>query len=388
VSNFGRTFAAWASERTNAPVAFHEFAALAVCAAALGNRLWVDAGWGRIYPHLWVCLTGRSRSRKTTVVNLAASLLARADESVELPHDFTREALYDQLAARPWGLLRWREMGSVLKAMKREYNAGTLETLTDFWDSPATTKRRTKSSGEILITRPSITILAAAKERWFVENIRREDIEGGFMSRWLFVSSDEVNGAGRFFGNPRTSAEHYQEESMVDHLRGLTQQPEGGIEPGEGGAMLETWITQWEARGWTEDTDPADFAQRAGAQVTKLAIALMAARGEIGSGIRDIDRHAAESAIALYEESFRCGQHLVEQLRPNSPRSEEMERVRAIVAKEKRITRRELLRRVKMQLRDVEPIIETLRAGGWVKVEESDSPAGGGPKSVFYKWSG
>lgn len=386
-SNFGKVFQAYASERTNAPVAFHQFAALTVCAAALGNRVWVDAAWGRIYPAFWVCLTGRSRVRKTTVVNLAAALLARADESIELPHDFSREALYEQLAARPWGLLRWREMGSVLKALKRDYNAGTLETLTDFWDSPATVKRRTKSGGELLITRPAISILAAAKERWFIENIRREDIEGGFMSRWLFVSSDEVNGAGRFFGNPRSTAEQYQEESMVAHLRELTQQPEGGIDPGEGGAVIEKWVTKWEARGWDEDTDPADFAARAGAQITKLAVALMAARGEISLGVRSLDAKAAEGAIAMYEESFRCGQQLVEQLRPNSPRSEELERVRAIVAKERAITRRELLRRTKMQLRDIEPILETLTGSGHVKIERSPQP-GGGAEIVLYRWAG
>ena len=184
---FSAAYEQWVTQRTSASVAYHRYGALAVLGAALGNRVYIDMGWGRVYPSLWVCLVGRSNDRKSTAINLACSLLAQADQSIELPHDFTREAMYEFLAARSFGLLRWREMGSVLESMNREYNAGVLSTLTDLWDSPFMTKRRTIGGGEIQITWPAVSILGGAKERWFVENIRARDIEGGFIGRWLFV---------------------------------------------------------------------------------------------------------------------------------------------------------------------------------------------------------
>ena len=57
-NNFISAYTAYAKDHTSAPETFHQFAALSVCAAALGNRVWVEAGFGRVYPASWVCLIG------------------------------------------------------------------------------------------------------------------------------------------------------------------------------------------------------------------------------------------------------------------------------------------------------------------------------------------
>ena len=378
---FGKAFEEYASGRTNAPAVFHRFAALSVCAAALGNRVYLDAGWGRIYPSMWVCFVGRSGVRKSTAVNLASSLLAKADASLVLPHDFTREAFYDIVAARPFGLLHWRELGSVLKSLGREYNAGLLPTLVDFWDSPSLIKRRTKGSGEIQICYPAVSILAAAKVRWFVESVTREDIEGGFLGRWLFVSAQENNGAGHFFGMPRTEAEWHQYGSLITHLEALTQY-EAELVPGEGGVVLEEWLRGWEARDWNEDKDPADFAPRAGTHIVKLAIALQATYGP--SHLMELEREAIEKAIAMWEYAFECGQQLVGVMNNNSRSADERGRVLSFIRSQGVATRRDIYRKFGMTPRDLDGLLESLTEAELISADrqERDGP---GKRTVLYR---
>src|SRR3989304_3173322 len=189
--DFLHAYTDWAGRRTNAPSIFHQFSGLVILDAALGNRTYLDAGWGLIYPPMWLCLLGRSGVRKTTAVNLAAGVLRDAQPDIELPHDFSREALYVHLAERPAGFLRWREMGSVLQTMQLKYMQGTKETLMDMWDSPPTMTRRTMAGKLIVVERPAVSILAAGQPHWFKDNISEAEVAGGFLARWLIVSSDE-----------------------------------------------------------------------------------------------------------------------------------------------------------------------------------------------------
>ncbi len=372
----------WVTQRTSASVAYHRYAALLICGAALGNRVYIDMGWGRVYPSMWLCFIGRSNDRKSTAINLACSLLGQADQSVELPHDFTREAMYEFLAARSHGLLRWREMGSVLEAMGREYNSGVLSTLTDLWDSPYMTKRRTKGSGEIQITWPAVSILGGAKERWFIDNIKPRDIEGGFLGRWLFVRSGggEENNGDRLFGQSYSDADARQRDSLVTHLQQLTEY-EGEMQPGEGGVVAEAWWKEWRAKGWDEDTDPADFAARAGTQVIKLAMAIQASEGP--SHLLELEPEAVRKACKLYEYSFYCARPLVEKMRHHSRASEEVEKVLSFIRTEPTMARRDVYRKFRMKRRDLDELLESMIEAELIIVEKVMSGEAGQPKMLY-----
>lgn len=386
-ANFAKAYMDYATARTDAPRIFHTFAALAVCGAALGNRLYLDAGWGNIYPSTWTCFIGRSGVRKTTSGSLAVGLLARADKTLMLPHDFSREALYDQLAARACGILWWREMGSVLKVMKLDYNSGVKETLTDFWDSPDSVVRRTKAAGILEFERPSITILAAAKPRWFQENIDRSDVEGGFLGRWMFVTADANNGEGKFFGTPTTSAQGIQRESLVEHLRSLTRvgtnEPRQIIPTADARDVLERWLRKFQAEYQDEDKDPADFAQRAGTQVIKLALCILACRG--ANDLSEIPHQAIEQAIELFSQSFQCSQALVALIAGHDKDHDTLGRINGLVKNAGgTITRRELCRRMSMTVRHLDEYVETLIVSG-VLEQVSERRPEGGPPTVFYR---
>lgn len=385
MAEFVRAYEEWCSKRTSAAPTFHRYAGLVICGAALGNRVWVEADWGRIYPASWLCLVGRTDSHKSASVNLAASLLAQADQSLELPHDFTREKMYEFLAKQPWGLLRWREMGSVLKAMNRDYNAGTLETLIDLWDSPYITKRSTKGAGDLMITWPAISIIAGAKPRWFVENINRADIEGGFLARWMLITADhDDRPEDRVLGFGYQAADVQQRNSMIAHLQHLGTH-EGRMERGNGDAEeeLQRWWKSWRAKGWNEDSDPADFAGRSGTQVIKLAMCIQASWGP--SHLLELEAEAIRKAGALYEYAFYCARPLIERMRHHTRESDQVERILEFIRAEGRAARRDVYRKFKMRKRDLEDLLASMVEAELIIEDAEPPPSGGGHRRVVYR---
>jgi len=379
---FVKAYEDYCSARTDAPVLFHRYAAVAACCAALGNRVYFDAGWERVYPAIWVCFYGGSGLRKTTATGFPISLLNEVDETLPLPQDFTREALYSQLSERPSGIMRWSEMGAVLKALRRDYNAGTIETITQFWDSEPTVTRRTMGQ-TYRIHRPAVTILAAAKPIWFIQDAQREDVRGGFISRWLFVTAKRPeNSFGHFMHDvgDRSVAAH-QRASLVQHLRQLSEY-EGEISAGAGIEVLERWLVKFEQAWQNENADPADLSQRAGTQIVKLAIGIMASRGTAELG--ELHPKAVEQAIQMYSYAFDCARDLVGQIMSNDRDRdrEALDRVVSVVrAGGGTMKQRDLLRATKMTLRSLEPYLQTLVAAG--RLQKRAEKTAGGP-SIQY----
>jgi len=157
----------YAKSRTDAPELYHYYTAISVCAAALTDRVFVEADYGRIYPAMWIALIGESKFRKTTAISLATRLLKRADQELELPQTFSAEAIIEHLSHRPYGLLRWGEMGVGLEFLSKDYASGIISSLVQLWDGEGMT-RLTKEGGATNIDHAALSILAAGKRQWFL----------------------------------------------------------------------------------------------------------------------------------------------------------------------------------------------------------------------------
>ncbi|MCH7719013.1 MAG: hypothetical protein IIB21_06045 [Chloroflexi bacterium] len=382
-NNFISAYVAYAKNHTSAPETFHQFAALSVCAAALGNRVWVEAGFGRVYPAPWVCLIGPSAVHKSSAVNLASGLLIQAAPDLLLPQDFSREALLEHLQGHPFGLLAWPEFGVALESFSKEYNAGVLSTLTDIFDSRAKITRLTKSSGLIEINYPSLSILAGGKIRWLKEYIKPRQVGGGFMGRWMFVmerkNGDYLSIGGRNHGE----ADRIQRGSLVEMLARLAEFEGGEMALGEGLAPLDAWLEKNEGR-WSEDEDPAEFSQRAGVNVLKLAMAIQASQGV--HFLRELHPTAVEQAIELWNYSFDSGRALMREVIGHSVDAEALEKIERVIRGAKRIRRRDLLNALHMKLKNLEEYIVTLIESGRIVAESDRSQPG--PTTVWYVWKG
>ena len=383
--NFVAAYEDYAASRTSAPAAFHTFAAIMICAAALEDRVYVEAKYGRLYPALWMCFVGPSTVHKSTAVNIACNLMRAAKKETEIPNDFSREALVEHLSHRPYGLLRWSEISSALEAFAKDYNAGVLSTLTDLWDSRPSMTRLTKSAGLVEITYPSLSIFGAGKIRWFQEYIRPRQIGGGFVGRWLFVMETEDTGYKPMFSkNGPSEADRLQRDSLIEHLQQLTQHEGGEMLPGDGGVALDEWLRTVHGK-WSDDEDPAEFSKRAHAQVTKLAIGIQAARGT--SYLGELHPKAVQQAIDLWLYSFEHSRKLVDSILNRGRDSDALDSVLRMIKREGSIRRRDLCRRTKITTKVLNEYMETFITGGLVAPEQRPTE-GGGPATVWYHYVG
>ncbi len=382
-NSFVEAYLAYAKDHTSAPEAFHQFAALSVCAAALGNRVWVEAGFGRVYPAHWVCLIGPSAVHKSSAVNLATGLLAQASPDLLLPQDFSREALLEHLQGRPFGLLAWPEFGVALESFSKEYNAGILSTLTDIYDSRAKITRLTKGAGLIEINYPSLSILAGGKIRWLKEYVKPRQVGGGFLGRWLFVMEHSNGAYLSIGGRNHGEADRIQRGSLVEQLARLAEFEGGEMNLGEGLPPLDAWLEKNEGR-WSEDEDPAEFAQRAGVNVMKLAMAIQASQGV--HFLRELDPRAVKQAIELWSHSFDSGRVLMQQVIGHSVDSEALEKIERVIRAAGRIRQRDVLRALHMKLKALDEYVVTMQAAGRIEVERDNSQTG--PPAVWYVWKG
>ena len=185
----------YAREGTDAPTKYHKFCAAAVVGCLMGRRLWYRQGHTPIFPHLWICLLGRSTwMRKSTAIGIAERVVAKANEDLIFTSKVSIEKLYGIVSKTNWGMLLYPELQTLLAMMGRDFNAEFKSTLTHWYDAPYMSKYATMGMGgeEIIVRRPSITILGGSTMEWLLEAAKTKDIAGGFYPRWLFDRRHQI----------------------------------------------------------------------------------------------------------------------------------------------------------------------------------------------------
>lgn len=182
----------YAREGTDAPTKYHKFCAAAMLGCLMGRRLWYRQGFAPIFPHLWVCLLGRSTwARKSTAISIAERVIAQHDETLIFTSKLSIEKMYAVVSKTNRGILLYPEIQMLQAMMGRDFNMELKSTLTHWYDAPFMAKYATMGMGEeIIVRRPSITILAGSTMEWLLEAAKSKDIAGGFYPRWLFAHSD------------------------------------------------------------------------------------------------------------------------------------------------------------------------------------------------------
>lgn len=170
------------------PRLFHESAALWLASVVIARRLKLCMDFATIYPNLYILwLAASTLWHKTTAMNILSRLAWKACPHLLAAQDSTFEAMLSDMAgkepsskpmlsendARIWsdgrnypaqkGLIR-DEISGLLAGAGKDYNAGILEALLDFYESrdyPPYT-RSTKSEGHIVIKNPYMCLLGAS----------------------------------------------------------------------------------------------------------------------------------------------------------------------------------------------------------------------------------
>lgn len=190
-SNFFQRYMAWAEKLTDAPVEFHQFMAYAVMSMAFGRDIYFPFGGLNIYPNLYMTFIAPSSVyRKSTALSLGARVIRTWKHERILPAEFSQERLLEIMEKTPQGAFIFYEFKTLLGLLEKDYMQGTKAFLTEIFDNPPTYKRETKSS-QINIIEPCISIISATTMSWFMETARKGDLEGGFLTRFIFIPADK-----------------------------------------------------------------------------------------------------------------------------------------------------------------------------------------------------
>ena len=181
----------YASERTEAPREFHKYMAYLAVSVALGKRAWMPWAGGRLFPNLYFLTLAKSASFKSTALNIIKRVIKRIDQFCILPDDFTDAALNKAIYKYQEGLIPLDEFARLLKADEGPF-ANVKTVLTSVYDCPESYRlpyRVQDAEGDTrMVPYPVFSISAASTADSVVKTLDLEDLRGGFMTRFFFVT--------------------------------------------------------------------------------------------------------------------------------------------------------------------------------------------------------
>lgn len=184
------------------PDVYHKWTALSIISACIGRKVWVDLGYFKVFPNMFIVLVGPpGKCRKGAALNAGINLLTNIP-NVNLSADSTtRESLIQVLDEINIDLEINGEIQkhSSLTIVSKELsvflgtgNHDLLSFLTDLYDNPNIWTYKTKNKGTNAIKGVWLGMLAASTSTWLVGSIPLTAIGGGFTSRVLFIVADDV----------------------------------------------------------------------------------------------------------------------------------------------------------------------------------------------------
>lgn len=181
---------------TESPPNFHLWVAIGTLAAAMQRKISMDAGYFDVHSNMYIILTSPpGRSRKSTALRIGKKLLSGLKDYGQEIHFSTQAssvaALVRQLVSIPnkehQSLTAFSsELGSLLGSKSIEMT----DFLVDIYDCDPGWDKQTIARDLEKIEYPWFNLLAATTPQWLGDNLSKTAVEGGFVSRSIFVYED------------------------------------------------------------------------------------------------------------------------------------------------------------------------------------------------------
>jgi len=393
-----REYSDWARLTTSAPAHFHLFSGLLCIAGVLERRVRIEYGPINIYPNLYLALVAPSSFYyKTSAQTPAKRLLAKhqtfakngEERSLILPREFSPEALYDILSEQPSGVFLWNEMGQQLKRFQRDYMAGTVEFLTEAYDSPEEPIERRLRGGHWRIEKPCFSIFAGTTIHWLERNLTEEMALGGFLPRWPVVPAT-IPEAFRPLPPTLDDSVEAKLSSTLAELRNTYKAPQGDMAPQSVGlglvkARYERWAC--DLYGRISDHRAEELLAAWGVRLMPLALKL-GMLFEMGTtGEAEISLDSWERGRAVADFLYVYLRQFVEEEMAFTPFQRDRRKVCQLVdgAGAGGISRADISLRTKIKKRDLDEIMEALvKDEGTVVERRGPRPERGPTATVYY----
>lgn len=354
----------FATEVTDAPAIFHEFVGLATAGVAMGNKYCLPFGSTKIYPNFWLVLVAPSSLyHKSTALNIGQKAIKDVDKSCIYPAEFSHEKLIAILEEKPVGAFFIDEFTTLLGMLDKTYMASTKPFLTTLFDCPGLYERKTKQ-GSITIESPSVSIFSATTKDWLLQKIGEDDIQAGFVPRFLLIWA---NTKDRHDAIPRLPDMDKQANMLIE-LQRLNNpcKLQEKMRTFSLSREAEVLITSWyEDNIVNNDNHKHDaFLQRTQIYLLKISMIIEAMKSDsiIISG-ESIEKasglicKATDSLKTLYDMEFAF-----------TPFEKSLKKVNRYIVEHDNISKSQLLRKTNLGASELDKIIETLKQSEKISV--------------------
>lgn len=290
------------TQGTESPEIFHLWVALGTLAGAAQRKIVMDLGYFHVHTNMFIVLVSPpGRSRKSTALRIGKSILKDVPlYGVDLffsTQASSVAALVKQMAAineknkDHQSLTAFSsELGSLLGTKSVEMT----DFLVDIYDCEPDWDKQTVGRGLEKIDRPWLNLVGATTPQWMGDNLSSTAIEGGFVSRTVFVFDD--------------TRKRVAFPSLSEHQKGLRKalvHDLAHIAKLKGTATLSDEATEYYTHWYEKISDSKDidyriagFYERKHIHVFKVAMALSLAENDS----LVIERRDVETAIAMLDE--------------------------------------------------------------------------------------
>lgn len=375
------------------PELFHIWVAMVLIATMLERDVYLDRGYYKIYPNLYVILVaGTSKCHKSVAINMGVkNLLPQLEESPPVfAQKITNERLIqflgdqadldsdeqeDRITFTASGLIAATELSTFLG--KRAMDTGIITTLTDLYDSPDEWKYETKTSGTNILQNTCINMIGASTGKWLRSAIPTEAVGGGFISRSVFVYQNSPKRLIAFPEDEVPETIDEMESKLVNDLAHI-QKLEGRM---TFTPEAKQWYTEWykqDAKRTAQHSE-SDFFTRWSEIILKIAMILsVAQRDDLVIRIDDLKK-ADE-----YLEQVRSSMSPVINQMTVADSEMVTSKILGIIRRRGTVNHESLVRYASKYVKTdgLKAILETLDEAGAISIQISQ---GGGRKYIYKK---
>lgn len=387
------------TDSQESPGSFHFWTACAVISAVLKRRCWVSKGIYNVFPNIYVIVVAKSgRCRKSRALNLGSELIHDFDFVNFIADKTTPEALLESLMMGRkedmdendhtpdvniqidhTGFVHAGELAVFIN--KQTYTSEMVKILTHMYDCPPDFKYRTRNKRQVVLEKPSITLLGASTPEWLASSLPEEAFEGGFMSRVVFVFKKYKDRQIALPVAPPPDKEQKLKKMLLyihKHFRGEIKLTD------EAQRWFVSWYKSLDSAELSSDILEG-FIERKPDNVLKVALFLSAAEDPT---IKEIDKghliQAEQIVSETQERMFRSFEN-VDVTRFGKLRI----KVKEMIDQAGEVPRRDIARRLGnniQSMRDLEEVEKLMIEAGEleVSVRTSKNPEGKGRPSTYY----
>lgn len=261
----------WANSES--PSSYHFASALTILGAALERQCWYDNVVDKVYPAIQSFIFGPSgKVAKSTCTRNAMKMLEASNRGHRFADVITPEGLRKSLSERTMktgeacGILYSSELGTLF-TKQEGYNQGLIQMLTEFFDSPDSGNKETKTGGLEKVSNVALSFLAASNQGWAAQAIPESAFGGGFLGRSLLWYAE---GAVRIVPEP-TIPDPVERENLTSMLT-LTQFVDGEFIKSEAARKWYNEKYTWIKCNFPDDERTDPFWTRYGTHLLRVGM--------------------------------------------------------------------------------------------------------------------